>query len=106
MPNGEAMQEQIQAALSGLSPAEMKDVLQRLLAKELQRAQQPRQAPVTTAEEAQQGDAAAQQARLPDLTQPLEGHQEPTTEAGPTAPPPAPNGTDADHEPPVPKWVY
>lgn len=32
MPNGEAMQQQIQAAISGLSPAEMKDVLERLLA--------------------------------------------------------------------------
>jgi hypothetical protein len=32
MPSGEAMQEQIQAAISGLGPAEMKDVLQRLLA--------------------------------------------------------------------------
>jgi pRiA4b ORF-3-like protein len=32
MPNGEAMQEQIQAAISGLGPAEMKDMLQRLLA--------------------------------------------------------------------------
>lgn len=32
MPNGEAMQEQIQAAISGLGPAEMKDVLHRLLA--------------------------------------------------------------------------
>jgi hypothetical protein len=32
MPNGEAAQEQIQAALSGLGPAELKDVLQRLLA--------------------------------------------------------------------------
>jgi hypothetical protein len=32
MPNGEAIQEQIQAAISGLGPAEMKDVLQRLLA--------------------------------------------------------------------------
>jgi hypothetical protein len=31
MPNGEAMQEQIQAAMSGLTPAEMKDMLQRLL---------------------------------------------------------------------------
>ena len=32
MPNGEVMQEQIQAAISGLGPAEMKDMLQRLLA--------------------------------------------------------------------------
>jgi hypothetical protein len=32
MPNGEAMQEQIQAAISGLGPAEINDVLQRLLA--------------------------------------------------------------------------
>jgi hypothetical protein len=32
MPNGEAMQQQIQAAISGLGPAGMKDVLQRLLA--------------------------------------------------------------------------
>ena len=32
MPNGEVMQEQIQAAISGLGPAEMKDTLQRLLA--------------------------------------------------------------------------
>ena len=32
MPNGEAMQEQIQAAISGLGPAEMKDMLERLLA--------------------------------------------------------------------------
>jgi hypothetical protein len=32
MPGGEAMREQIQAALSGLGPAEMMDVLQRLLA--------------------------------------------------------------------------
>lgn len=32
MPDGEAMQEQIQAAISGLGPAEMKDMLQRLLA--------------------------------------------------------------------------
>ena len=32
MPNSEAMQQQIQAAISALGPAAMKDMLQRLLA--------------------------------------------------------------------------
>lgn len=51
--------------------------------------------------------AAAQQASPPDdLTQPTERLREPAPETVPVATPPVANGGDAEHEPPVPKWVY